>query len=1055
MGADLSRVRFQAQRDFAGVVLQQGRLLLDADFNDLADIIDRRIRAEIADLGSPGPAAGIAGVAVVPRTTPDGFKVSLAGGKLSIGRGRMYVDGLLAENHGTGAPAFDPILAEEHGSADTPYDQQPYWPVPDKLPTSGRHLAYLEVWQREVTHIEDPGLVDPAIAVDTTARTQIAWRVRLHPLDAADTCTTPDDGITGWPAVIAPSGARLTVGTIPVADADQECELPPVGGYRGLENQTYRVEVHTGGKPGTATFKWSRDNASVVWPVLEVLPGATAIRPASLGRDAVLGFKDEDWVEILDDHRELAGVPGELRKIEVHEQDGTISFPTALPADLVLTPAQAAARHLRVRRWDQRGQVKSAAGSTLVNLDAPGSSGVITVPASAATAVVLEHGVTVSFSSTGADFRPGDCWVFAARAADASVETLTKAPPRGIHRHYARLAVVSFPDGEIDCRTLWPAECDCGESSGCSDCTVCVTPASHASGALTIQAAVQQVQEAGGGTVCLAVGAYHLDESGVLVEGASSVRIRGQGLRTVLFAKAEGIVVRRSAFVTVEQLTVISGGVRPGVLLEATARAGVEAVTVVSVSGPDRPEAAIELAGACLFPSIRDCVVVAGVGIHGGGERSPLLTSGLDLSDNLLLCGTRGIDLSGRVAHLLGNRVGGNTVLRASEAGIRLLGAIPPGHGCTVADNVLLVDGTGIEVSASGCTVAGNEVTGTAASLEARADGIAVSATSLGLLRGPTILTGNQVQDVGGRGIAVASPATSLEVSRNLVERALEGIVMSGKAQAESVSVADNTVRDIASRESDGTKRTVGIQVVGATRATVESNTVHGVGSAREALGSATGIQVLACTESRVAGNSVDRIGFPESGGRDLGIGVQGRLLRTQVSGNAVRRQPVDVDADGPSAFRGLLIGTDGDQREPQIVAVDDYAVATGAAMFVVGKAAAFAPAADGRASAAVTADANIVSGSGEVSVALIGVAGEVVASGNHLHARQGAAPALHVIAEAASINANRLRGGEPTARLDVDPKRLAVLGNLVTDGIEVSGAALPAPWDQFNPTGF
>ena len=62
------------------------------------------------------------------------------------------------------------------------------------------------------------------------------------------------------------------------------------------------------------------------------------------------------------------------------------------------------------------------------------------------------------------------------------------------------------------------------------------------------------------------------------------------------------------------------------------------------------------------------------------------------------------------MAHLLGNRVGGNTVLRASEAGIRLLGAIPPGHGCTVADNVLLVDGTGIEVSASGCTVAGNEV---------------------------------------------------------------------------------------------------------------------------------------------------------------------------------------------------------------------------------------------------------------------------------------------------------------------------------------------------------
>ena len=30
MGADLSRVRFDPLRDYAGVVLQQGRLLLDA-----------------------------------------------------------------------------------------------------------------------------------------------------------------------------------------------------------------------------------------------------------------------------------------------------------------------------------------------------------------------------------------------------------------------------------------------------------------------------------------------------------------------------------------------------------------------------------------------------------------------------------------------------------------------------------------------------------------------------------------------------------------------------------------------------------------------------------------------------------------------------------------------------------------------------------------------------------------------------------------------------------------------------------------------------------------
>ncbi len=1045
MGADLSRVRFDAHRDHAEVVLQQGRLLLDADFNELVDIIDRRIRAGIADLDSPGTTT-----AVVPRTTPDGFKVSLTAGKLSIGRGRMYVDGLLAENHGTGAAVFDPLLAESHGADDTPYDAQPYWPTPQALPQSGSHLAYLDVWPREVTHIEAPDLVDPAIGVDTTARTQIAWQVRLHPLDTPVTCSTPDAQIPGWDAVIAPSGARLTVGTIPVADTDDPCVLPPAGGYRGLENQTYRVEVHTGGAPGTATFKWSRDNGSVVTPVLEVLAGATGIRPASFGRDAVLGFADRDWVEIIDDRRELNGEPGELRRIEVHEEDGSFTFSPALPADLAMSSADAAARHLRVRRWDQRGQITSATGGNLDNLDAPGASGVITVPAAAS--VVLEHGIVVSFS--GAGFRAGDHWVFAARAADASVEQLTDAPPLGVHHHYARLGVVTFPDSETDCRTLWPPDCECdGEQGGCSDCTACVTPESHASGALTIQAAVDQVIAAGGGTVCLAAGVYRLDESGVVVANTASVRIRGQGLRTLLFASAEGVVVRRSGFVTVEDLTVVSSGIRPGVTLEATAKAAVQAVTVLSVARGDLPSPAVALAGVSAFTAIRDCVLVADVGIAGGAEKQALLTASLDISGNLLLCRARGIDLSGRVGHVLGNRVANNSVLRADEAGIRLLGAIAPGHGLTVADNVVLVGGSGIEVSSSGCTVEGNEIAGTARSIESRGDGIVVGPPSFGSLRGPTTITGNQVQDVGGRGVAVVSPVETLRGSGNLIERALAGIVMEERAAAESVTIADNTVRDIGSRQSDRTDRVIGIQVVGAYRAAVESNTVHGIGTARETRGEATAIEVLACVESRVAGNSVDRVGFAESGARDLGIAVRGRVLRAQVSGNAVRRQPVDVDNDGPSAFQGLLIGAGRDPREPGIVGVKGYAVGTGEATFVVGHAAAFAAVFR---PATVTVDANIVAGSGELATVLVGVAGEVVASSNQLHARlQSAAPALHVLASAGTVNANRLRGGEPSARLDIDPKRLAVLGNLSTNGISVLGGPLDPPWAQLNPAGF
>jgi hypothetical protein len=1053
MSADVSRVRFDPRRDHAGVVLQQGRVLLDADWNELVEILDRQIRATVADLDSNGPTAGIAGVAVVPRTTPDGFKVTLSGGALSIGRGRMYVDGLLAENHGRDPLVFEPMLAEVQGSTDTPYDKQPYWLGPDPLPTTGTYLAYLDVWQREVTHIEAPDLVEQAIGVDTTARTQTVWQVRLHDLAGGGaTCTTPDANVPGWADLIAPSGARLTVDTIPVTDTQDPCALPPTGGYRGLENQTYRVEIHAGGGPGTATFTWSRDNASVVSPVVEVLAGGTSIRPASLGKDSVLRFKDGDWVEITDDVRELDQVSGELRKVEVHEEDGTLRFTPALPADLQPTVQLAADRHLRVRRWDQKGQVKSAAGTNLDDLDQPLSTGAIRVPTSSGTAVVLENGVTISFSSTGADFRPGDHWIFAARTADTSVEKLVEAPPLGVHHHYARLAVVTFPDTESDCRTLWPPSCECDEG-GCGDCTECVTPESHASGALTIQQAVQDVKDAGGGTVCLEAGVYHLDATGVVIDAASSVRIRGQGLRTVVIARGAGFQVTNSAFVTLEDFTVIGSATSPAIELRTTVAVTLERLTVLARGNADLPGTAIKLGGISLLTTLRDNAIIASVGVTGDGEERPLLTVELDISDNLLVCETVGVGLAGRVGHLLGNTVSSNTVIRAAEAGIRLLGAIAPGHACAVGDNVLILGGSGIEVATSGFTVDANDVTGTEASLERRGGGVVVLPSTFGSTRGATRVASNRVRDVGGRGIAVLAPVSGLEVVHNLVERALEGIVMDERARALSAVVSDNTVTDVGARPKDENPGVAGIQVVGSQRASVESNVVHGVGAAREVGDGSVGIQVLACAESRVAGNSVDRVGFPESGGEDVGIAVQGRVVRTQVSGNQARRQPVDVDEDQPSGFRGLVIGADVELKEAGAFPTKGYVVGAGTISWVVGPKTAYASA---FAPATVTVDTNIVAGGGKLPTALVGVAGEVVATGNQFHnRRESEAAAFRLIATAATVSANRLRGGRPSGSFEVNPDTLAVLGNLSTSGIEVMGGALQARWDPLNLTGF
>jgi len=103
MGGDYTRLTFDPRRDHAGVLMQQGRVQLDADWNELVALLDRRLRAETVD---------IIGRCVVPRETPDGFRIQVGGGDLTIGPGRMYVDGLLAENHGSAPDEFDATLAE-------------------------------------------------------------------------------------------------------------------------------------------------------------------------------------------------------------------------------------------------------------------------------------------------------------------------------------------------------------------------------------------------------------------------------------------------------------------------------------------------------------------------------------------------------------------------------------------------------------------------------------------------------------------------------------------------------------------------------------------------------------------------------------------------------------------------------------------------------------------------------------------------------------------------------------------------------------------------------
>ncbi|HEX8119385.1 MAG TPA: DUF6519 domain-containing protein, partial [Pyrinomonadaceae bacterium] len=89
MKGDFSRDTFDRKRRYSGVLMQQGRVQLDADWNEQHSIQAHRTHAEAVDvIGQQG----------VPRDG-GGFRVGLVGGgaDFTLSRGRLYVGGLLCE----------------------------------------------------------------------------------------------------------------------------------------------------------------------------------------------------------------------------------------------------------------------------------------------------------------------------------------------------------------------------------------------------------------------------------------------------------------------------------------------------------------------------------------------------------------------------------------------------------------------------------------------------------------------------------------------------------------------------------------------------------------------------------------------------------------------------------------------------------------------------------------------------------------------------------------------------------------------------------------------
>lgn len=424
MKGDFSHWKFHPEKHYRSVLMQQGRVLLDADWNENATIEQYLQKTKSQDvIGSCG----------TPKHDP-GFGITTKGSALIIGPGRYYVDGILCENE----------MPVAYGSQ--PYLTNPREPKAFFTPGVKAGRLYLDVWFRHVTVVEDPSLREVALGgPDTTTRVQAVWQVKL--LAGADSKAVERkyrELINKSTQGKMKARTRSTTGP---AD-DDVCRVPPQAGYFGLENQLYRVEIHKGGPGEDATFKWSRDNGSVVTPIEKI--SGKSITVAEIGRDPVLEFAVGQWIEVVSDQQELGEIypPSSLVKISaVDKASRVVTVETGVGA---VNEVNCKRLHYKLRRWDQIGNQATPSGVEMKTGWLP-----------------LEKGIEVQFS--GQDYKTGDYWLIPARSLSGSIEwplsddansVSLEQLPLGVEHHYCPLADIQLKAGDVlelkDRRSFFP-----------------------------------------------------------------------------------------------------------------------------------------------------------------------------------------------------------------------------------------------------------------------------------------------------------------------------------------------------------------------------------------------------------------------------------------------------------------------------------------------------------------------------------------------------------------------------------------------------------------------
>jgi hypothetical protein len=282
MRIDVSSDSFDPGHGYTRVLLQQGRPILDRDWNEQTSIVLHQLRKVTRAIYGRhgGPARGECG-----------FIPTVEGKELHFRSGWYTVDGLIL--HYRPDPQNEPILK----AAD--------------LENGKTHLIYLEAVEREVTAAEQKALLDTAMpGIDMAARGQVIWRMKHREWQAHNTCSDAIQSVNEWyekkpakPPVIPFEGSMK----------DTLTELA-----KKSPNQLLRVEYH-----GNFFWKFSPDNAFALFEIVDPQANTGARSRAETEKITIrLGVLDSRWapaqfgvVELLTMENLQFDEPGELRTV--------------------------------------------------------------------------------------------------------------------------------------------------------------------------------------------------------------------------------------------------------------------------------------------------------------------------------------------------------------------------------------------------------------------------------------------------------------------------------------------------------------------------------------------------------------------------------------------------------------------------------------------------------------------------------------------------------------------------------------------------------------------